>query len=239
MELFGMEDLVHLAERLREHYSKLKNIYPEQVETLRKHLATLLDLQIVSEKFKNQLMRLDEVAQNDRARKGAEYYLAQLALFNAQLPALLEVEIDNKETAKNVDEAGKELTEALKVKVACLHTVKEKGYSVQAVQKAKVEAMMSDEKKKPKSSKPEKQAGSEDINNDLATLIRQWRAAKAKEEGLPIYMVLQQKALQSIATNAPRTPAELKRQLGVGPKTVEKYGDELLTLVTDFLAGHL
>ncbi len=239
MELFGMDDLVHLAERLREHYSKLKNIYPEQVETLRKHLATLLDLQIVSEKFKNQLMRLDEVAQNDRARKGAEYYLAQLALFNAQLPSLLEVEIDNKETAKNVDEAGKELTEALKVKVACLRTVKEKGYNVQVVQKAKVEAMMSDEKKKSKSSKPEKQAGSEDINNDLATLIRQWRAAKAREEGVPAFKILQQKALQSIATNAPRTPAELKRQLGVGPKTVEKYGDELLTLVNDFLAGHL
>ena len=239
MELFGMDDLVHLAERLREHYSKLKNIYPEQVETLGKHLATLLDLQIVSEKFKNQLMRLDEAAQNDRARKGAEYYLAQLALFNAQLPALLEVEIDNKETAKNVEEASKELTEALKVKVACLRTVKEKGYSVRAVQKAKVEAMMSDEKRSTKKSKPEKQAGSEDINTDLATLIRQWRAAKAKEEGLPIYMVLQQKALQSIATNAPRTPAELKRQLGVGPKTVEKYGDEILALVNDFLAGNL
>ena len=125
------------------------------------------------------------------------------------------------------------------MKVACLRTVKEKGYSVRAVQKAKVEAMMGDEKKSTKKSKPEKQAGSEDINSDLATLIRQWRAAKAKEEGLPIYMVLQQKALQSIATNAPRTPAELKRQLGVGPKTVEKYGDELLALVNDFLAGNL
>ena len=235
MELFGIDDLMRLAERLQEHYNKLKNIYPEQLSSLNTHISKLLDLQSVSEKFKNQLMRLDESDQNDRARKGAEYYLAQLALFNAHLPALLEVEIDNKETAKNVEESGKELSEALKVKISCLRTVKEKGYSVQAVQKAKVNAMMSDEKKSSKSSKAEKQAGSEDINNDLATLIRQWRAAKAKEEHVPAYNILQQKALHSIATNMPRTLPELKKQLGVGPKTMEKYGKDLLSLVAEYL----
>ncbi len=235
MELFGIDDLLHLTERLQEHYSKLKNIYPEQLATLNADLSKLLDLQVVSEKFKTQLMRLDESDQNNRARKGAEYYLAQLALFNAHLPALLEVEIDNKETAKNVEESGKELSEALKVKISCLRTVKEKGYCVQAVQKAKVDAMMSDEKKSSKRSKAEKQAGSEDINNDLATLIRQWRAAKAKEEHVPAYNILQQKALHSIATNMPRTLPELKKQLGVGPKTVEKYGKYLLSLVAEYL----
>ncbi len=239
MELFGVDDLVHLTERLQDYYGKLKNIYPENLNTLNADLATLLNLQSVSEKFKTQLMRLDEAAQNERARQGAEYYLSQLALFNAHLPSLLEVEIDNKETAKSVAEGGNELAEALKVKVACLRSVKEKGYSVQTVQKAKVEALINGEKKSSKKSKEVKQSGSDDINNDLATLLRQWRAAKAKEEGVPAYTILQQKALQSIATNMPRTPQELKKQLGVGPKTIEKYGDEILSIVTDFLAGNL
>lgn len=239
MELFGVDDLVHHTERLQDYYGKLKNIYPENLNTLNADLATLLNLQSVSEKFKTQLMRLDESAQNERARQGAEYYLSQLALFNAHLPSLLEVEIDNKETAKSVAEGGNELAEALKVKVACLRSVKEKGYSVQTVQKAKVEALINGEKKSSKKSKEVKQSGSDDINNDLATLLRQWRAAKAKEEGVPAYTILQQKALQSIATNMPRTPQELKKQLGVGPKTIEKYGDEILSIVTDFLAGNL
>lgn len=239
MELFGVDDLVHHTERLQDYYGKLKNIYPENLNTLNADLATLLNLQSVSEKFKTQLMRLDEAAQNERARQGAEYYLSQLALFNAHLPSLLEVEIDNKETAKSVAEGGNELAEALKVKVACLRSVKEKGYSVQTVQKAKVEALINGEKKSSKKSKEVKQSGSDDINNDLATLLRQWRAAKAKEEGVPAYTILQQKALQSIATNMPRTPQELKKQLGVGPKTIEKYGDEILSIVTDFLAGNL
>lgn len=241
MELFGVDDLVRHTERLLEHYNKLKNIYPEQLATLKAHHSKLLDLQGVSEKFKSQLMRLEEEQQNERARKGSEYYLGQLALFNAQLPALLEVEIDNKEVNKSVDEIGKELTEALRVKVACLRTVKEKGYSVQAVQKAKVDAMMKEDsgKRKVESGKRRaesgaKQRGERELNAEhltLHTTLRQWRAAKAKEEGVAPYMILQQKALQSIASNAPRTPAELKRQLGVGPKTLEKYGNEILEIV--------
>ena len=235
MELFGIDDLVHLAERLQEHYSKLKSIYPENLKSLNADLSTLLNLQSVSEKFKIQLMRLDEAAQNERALKGAEYYLSQLALFNAHLPALLEVEIDNKETGKAVAAAGSELAEALKIKVACLRAVKEKGYSVQTVQQAKVEALINEEKKSSKKAKEAKQAGSDDISNDLATLLRQWRAAKAMEQILPPYLVLSQKALHSIATNAPRTPTELKRQLGVGPKTLEKYGNEILELILQSL----
>lgn len=241
MELFGVDDLVRHTERLLEHYNKLKNIYPEQLATLKAHHSKLLDLQGVSERFKSQLMRLEEEQQNERARKGSEYYLGQLALLNAQLPALLEVEIDNKEVSKSVDETGKELTEALRVKVACLRTVKEKGYSVQAVQKAKVDAMMKEDsgKRKVESGKRRaesgaKQRGERELNAEhltLHTTLRQWRAAKAKEEGVAPYMILQQKALQSIASNAPRTPAELKRQLGVGPKTLEKYGNEILEII--------
>lgn len=242
MELFGMDDLVRLAERLQEHYSKLKNIYPEQLTSLNNHISKLLDLQSVSEKFKSQLMRLDERQQDERARKGAEYYLAQIALFNSQLPAILEVEIDNKETKKNVDEAGKELSEALKVKVVCLRTVKEKGYSVQAVQKAKVDAMMKKEEngEKKVERKTRKRDDSElptNANPELVTLIKHWRTAKAKEEGVLPFQILHQSILMAIAANTPRTPSQLLALKGIGPVFMKKYGKELLDLVADFLAS--
>lgn len=237
MELFGVDDLVHLAERLQEHYSKLKNIYPENLKSLNADLSTLLNLQSVSEKFKTQLMRLDEAAQNERALKGAEYYLSQLALFNAHLPGILEVEIDNKETAKAVVDAGSELAEALKVKVACLRAVKENGYSVQTVQRAKVNILINKEEKKKgreRSQKQAKQYGDDSANKDLFTALRNWRALKAKEQGVAVYIILQQKALNAIATNMPQTIADLKRQIGVGAKTVERYGAEILEIVKDY-----
>ena len=138
-------------------------------------------------------MRLDEAAQNERALKGAEYYLSQLALFNAHLPGFLEVEIDNKETAKAVADAGNELFETLKVKVACLRAVKEKGYSVQTVQRAKVNILLNKEEKKKgreRSQKQAKQHGDENINNDLFTALRNWRALKAEDQGVPVYVIL-------------------------------------------------
>lgn len=239
MELFGIDDLVRLAERLQEHYGKLKNIYPENLGILNADLASLLNLQSVSEKFKTQLMRLDEEAQNARAHQGAEYYLAQLALPNAHLPALLEVDIDNKETAKAVATAGGEFLEALTIKVACLRAVKEKGYSVQAVQQAKAQQIVGAEAKESgrRKGKEAKLAATSDANADLATLIKRWRTEKAKEQQLPPYMVLTQKALLAIATHIPKSPAELKKLKGVGPVTVQRYGKELLDLVADFIAS--
>ena len=241
MELFGVDDLVRHTERLLEHYNKLKNIYPEQLATLKAHHSKLLDLQGVSERFKSQLMRLEEEQQNERARKGSEYYLGQLALLNAQLPALLEVEIDNKEVSKSVDEIGKELTEALRVKVACLRTVKEKGYSVQAVQKAKVDAMMNGEKKATKthSSTTAKRRSPSPISGEelagakqeLVIALKQWRAAKAKEEGIPAFHILHQSVLTALAANAPRTPSQLLAVKGIGPVIMNKYGNEILEII--------
>ena len=72
------------------------------------------------------------------------------------------------------------------------------------------------------------------MNKDLAAALRNWRALKAEELEVPVYVVLQQKALHSIATNMPCTVAELKQQLGVGEKTVERYGAEILEIVNDY-----
>lgn len=242
MELFGIDDMVRLAERLLEHYGKLKNIYPQKLTTLRTQHSVLLDLQTVSDKFKAQLMHLDEETQKERALKGAKYYLGQLTPLASQLPTLLDVDIDNKTTKENINESGKHLSEVLGMKLACLTAVEKKGYSVQTVQHAKVDYIMGKEEKKnsrERTAKPEKQHGSANIDNDLAVAIRNWRSMKASEQHVAPYIILQQKALHSIATNMPRTIAELKRQLGVGAKTVERYGAELLEIVNDYANNNI
>lgn len=236
MELFDINELVHWLDRLRGPYSKLKNIYPDKLRSLGEQIDAVVDLQSVSERFKGQLMRLDIDSQNVRARQGAEYYEKQLTLLNTKLTDILDIDIDNKETFKAIKEISDQLAEILSVKFACLHAVVKDGYSVAVVQHAKVDQMMAGEMK-PTRKKGKKQSGSDDFNADLATLLRRWRASKSKEEGLPPYMVLQQKALQSIATNMPQTPSQLKQQLGVGVKTIEKYGKEILDIVMDFIAS--
>jgi RecA/RadA recombinase len=242
MELFGIDDLVHLADKLYEHYGKLKNIYPNLVQALNTKISTLMDLQVVSEKFKAQLMRIDPSNQELRARQGAEYFQGKLAEVAAMLPSILDVDIDNKVTAERVKDNGSKFAEALGLKLSCLTAVIKEGYSVQTVQRAKVDYLMNNEGKEkktgreraPKQVKPTKQSGGDNMNTDLATALRNWRAFKAAEQNVPAYLILQQKALQAIATNMPHTIAELKRQLGVGKKTVQRYGAELLDIINDY-----
>ena len=236
MDLFGMDELVAYADRLQEHYAKLRNIYPAEVESMQSEIGKILNLQGVSEKFKAQLMRLDETSQNTRAQQGAEYFLGVLAEVAAQLPSLLKVEVDNKETARLIDEDGKRLSEPLGLKTACLAAVAKQGYSVQTVQRAKAAFIDGDSEPKKKRERKAKSAavniGAEAKN--LAAALRQWRSQKAEALGVPVYVVLQQKALQALASHAPLTEHELKQMPGIGPKTVEKYGAELLTLIHSF-----
>ena len=236
MELFDISELVSWLDRLSSPYSKLKNIYPEKLRSLKEQIDSVIELQGVSERFKKQLMRLNVESQNKRACQGAKYYEELLSKLDKQLTDIFDIEIDNKETFKAIKEISDQLAEIMSIKLACLQAVIKEGYSVAAVQHAKVEQLMAGETKTTRK-KGRKQSGNEDINTDLASLLRSWRASKAKEESLPPYMVLQQKALQSIATNMPQTPSQLKRQLGVGNKTVEKYGKEILDIVMDFLAS--
>ena len=56
----------------------------------------------------------------------------------------------------------------------------------------------------------------------------------AKERGLAHYQILHQRVLIQIAVNLPDNRARLKKINGVGKKTIEKYGDDILALVADY-----
>lgn len=62
--------------------------------------------------------------------------------------------------------------------------------------------------------------------------LRAWRAATAKEQGVPAYVIFHDATLRQIATDAPSTLTELGRVSGVGENKLAKYGEEILaTLV--------
>ncbi|WP_448062704.1 DNA helicase RecQ [Cellulomonas hominis] len=58
--------------------------------------------------------------------------------------------------------------------------------------------------------------------------LRAWRAATAKEQGVPAYVVFHDATLREIATRTPTTTAELGTISGVGQAKLEKYGQQLL-----------
>jgi ATP-dependent DNA helicase RecQ len=58
--------------------------------------------------------------------------------------------------------------------------------------------------------------------------LRAWRAATAKEQGVPAYVVFHDATLRQIATEEPTTLAALGTVSGVGAAKLERYGESLL-----------
>ena len=63
--------------------------------------------------------------------------------------------------------------------------------------------------------------------------LRSWRAAAAKEQGLPAYVIFHDATLREIATKRPSSLAELSAVSGVGDTKLTRYGQQIL----DTLAG--
>jgi len=58
--------------------------------------------------------------------------------------------------------------------------------------------------------------------------LRAWRAATAKEQGVPAYVIFHDSTLRQIATESPSTLADLGRVNGVGENKLAKYGQQIL-----------
>jgi ATP-dependent DNA helicase RecQ len=58
--------------------------------------------------------------------------------------------------------------------------------------------------------------------------LRAWRAATAKEQGVPAYVIFHDATLRQIASDAPSSLAELGKVSGVGENKLAKYGEAIL-----------
>lgn len=75
-------------------------------------------------------------------------------------------------------------------------------------------------------------------NSEIFHSLKDWRAAKAGESGVPSYRVLHQSVLIQIAATLPDSPSALMNIRGIGKRLFEKYGKELLILVSSYRQKH-
>jgi ATP-dependent DNA helicase UvrD/PcrA len=64
-----------------------------------------------------------------------------------------------------------------------------------------------------------------------AERLRAWRLERAREDGVPPYVVFHDTVLHAIAEAQPRSLGELAQIAGVGPAKLERYGDDVLALL--------
>ncbi|MGA8257128.1 MAG: ATP-dependent DNA helicase UvrD2 [Nocardioides sp.] len=62
--------------------------------------------------------------------------------------------------------------------------------------------------------------------------LREWRRVRAQAEEIAAFMVFSNATLEQVAELRPQTAQALLKISGIGPEKLEKYGDELLELVS-------
>ena len=70
-----------------------------------------------------------------------------------------------------------------------------------------------------------------DVDEDLVTRLRSWRLERSQQDAVPAYVVLHDATLRELAAVRPQTLDELAGVKGFGPVKVERYGDDLLSVL--------
>ena len=86
-------------------------------------------------------------------------------------------------------------------------------------------------------SAPDPTEGLDERERVLFNTLREWRAAKAKEEGVPPYLVFTNKHFVEMVTKRPDSPTALAHLHGVGPGKVKRYAEEVLKLLAEAPPG--
>jgi DNA helicase-2/ATP-dependent DNA helicase PcrA len=65
----------------------------------------------------------------------------------------------------------------------------------------------------------------------VAEALRAWRRKRAEADGVPAYVVFNDRTLAALAERRPRSRGELLTVEGIGPAKLDRYGEELLGLL--------
>ena len=70
-----------------------------------------------------------------------------------------------------------------------------------------------------------------DSTSPLLEALQLWRRERAKQDGVPAYIVAHDALLAAIADQRPQSIAQLRRIKGMGPVKLDSYGAEILAIV--------
>ncbi len=215
----------------------------EIFETIEKQ--TLDEIIIVSGKFNHQLQSLfannkvpeDDAKLQERVKKASHYFSEKLQSGLVEWLAAFNVDSDNKEIKKQINQSASFLRHTLAVKMASLKSC-QNGFStglyLNALDLAEIDSSSNAPVKK---STPDYNTA--DVEHpELLQTLKSWRVEQAEEQGVAHYQIIHQQVLIHIANNLPDTPALLLKIKGVGKYKVEKYGAQLIAMVVEYCDTH-
>ena len=253
-ELFSFDTLLEhfndLHRLVAEHFGIL---YPQLLEQFNLH-AQIIQTKLcdIATRFGSQYTRIiSEQAEyasssllKERIHNASRYFHDEFSPI-CQWAEQLSIPTDNKELKKRIADYTEKLGQSCTQKTKLLEFVHEEGFDISSYLHKKavisLEAEGGADTTAPSKSRRKKsdetilQVPSDIALPDLYQRIVIWRQKKAQELGIPAYCVLQQKALLGIVHFLPDNPKSLLKIPYMGKTTVEKYGKDLLEIVTAYM----
>jgi DNA helicase-2/ATP-dependent DNA helicase PcrA len=65
--------------------------------------------------------------------------------------------------------------------------------------------------------------------------LRTWRLEQASTERVPAFIIFYDSTLDELCEKLPRTLPDLRQVKGFGPVKVDKYGDYVLAIISEYL----
>lgn len=246
------------ARLIDEHFYKL---FPQLLAEYKKQIQIFTtEIVDVSYRFHKQYERLvtqstDYNTNNDlqiRIIKGAAYFEQKLRPFH-KLAEATNLPTDNKELRKKTNNTLEEFLNTLTQKLSLLQYVEDNGFHASDYLRKKAYILLSETDNKNSSGTtahdrkertPRERVSRErkriEVPNDilhpeLYRKITEWRGTKAKETGMPAYVIIQQKALLGMVNLLPNDAESLEAVPYFGRKGVENYGLELLGIIRNYM----
>ncbi len=246
MECFdfaGLDSLLGRFARLVERHKNVLRITGIPTDIQQMVTKARGEIFKVGKSFSSELKRLFEAEElpsehnhtQERLRRASEWFQHRFNTVFGSFPHEIVIETDNREVKRQAQELTDHLMEEMAVKLAGIRACG--NFSPVSYQRAisearqKLHAKTKDKKK----TQAVRHFLEDDITHpDLFTRLKAWRTRTAERLGVPPFQVMHQRVLIQIAVRLPATKAELLAIPGIGPKTYQKYGKDILEIVTAY-----
>ncbi len=252
-----LNELFDFGDIRKSFYSFLKNIKENSnilntnltdkakavIETLQKDFYDVgqkFNNEIASYAKKNESVEESELIQG-RIMKAIAYFQPKMESEILKFIETIDISCDNKQVAKILNEIKSKIEWELQIKNDCMLSCAS-GFNMGLFMKTKAKAAIESPQERRKKSTGIDQVtivkNEESDNPGLYELLRQWREVAADKLQLPVYTILPNKSIIQITNLLPVNKAALKKIHGIGKIKVEKYGNDIISIVQEYCANN-
>lgn len=239
-EVFDYNPFLYPVKRLIDLYYKNKNTLTgnilQPLETIKD--KGIIPLMKVNAKFKSQLKSLAETVESpeqdatiqSRFKKAVAYFAAQTKQHIAEVLSTFTFATDNQAVSKDIEKQLKNLEDKLAVKTKILTALSDQ-FSTENYLKIRANAILEVSEVKVIKRAVATSTSHEELFEDL----RLFRLSISNSDNVPPFQIFTQKSLFEMCELLPATPKQLKKIHGMGKVRVEKYGEEILEIINDYI----